>query len=161
MNTLLQRSLQLGRCAIHLTDRWFAPVADLAARLYIAQVFFSAGLTKLNDWDTTLFLFTEEYRVPLLPPNLAALGGTFGELFFPVLLALGLAGRLGALGLFGVNLMAVVSYWHVLGTPEQAAGLTHHLVWGLLLAGLMAHGPGKLSLDAMVRHRWPDLGKAA
>ena len=72
----------------------FARVADLgrpllllALRLFIASVFFKAGLTKIEDWDTTLFLFTEEYSVPLLPPALAAFLGTAGELLLPPLLA--------------------------------------------------------------------------
>ena len=66
--------------------------ALLAARLYVAQVFFSAGLTKLRDWDTTLALFADEYHVPLLPPAVAAVAGTAGELVLPLLLALGLGG---------------------------------------------------------------------
>ncbi|MGQ5522896.1 DoxX family protein [Chitinimonas sp. PSY-7] len=151
MNAILTRTLAIGQKASALLECYFAPIADLVVRLYIANVFFSSGLTKIQDWDTTVFLFTEEYHAPLLPPNVAAFAGTAGELVFPVLLALGLAGRFGALGLFGVNVMAVISYWHVLGTPEQAAGLTQHILWGLLLVTLIAHGPGKLSLDALIQ----------
>ena len=66
------------------------PLAALLARLYVAQVFFLSGLTKLRDWETTLFLFTEEYKVPVLPPAVAAVMGTGGELVLPVLLVLGL-----------------------------------------------------------------------
>ena len=73
------------------------PAAALAARLYVGQVFFLAGLTKLRDWGTTVALFTDEYRVPWLSPALAAFLGTAGELVLPVLLVLGLGGRLGAL----------------------------------------------------------------
>lgn len=86
------------------------PLLLLALRLYIASVFFKAGLTKIEDWDTTLFLFTEEYSVPLLPPTLAALLGTAGELLLPPLLAIGLAGRFAALGLTVVNAMALLAY---------------------------------------------------
>ncbi|PHV12194.1 DoxX family protein [Chitinimonas sp. BJB300] len=156
MNALLTRSLAIGQKASSLLDCYFAPLADLIVRLYIANVFFSAGLTKIQDWDTTILLFTEEYHAPLLPPVVAAVAGTAGELAFPILLALGLAGRLSALGLFGVNVMAVVSYWHVLGMPDQAAGLTQHILWGLLLAMLVAHGPGKLSLDALIQRYLPN-----
>ncbi|WP_269533563.1 DoxX family membrane protein [Chitinimonas sp. BJYL2] len=145
--------IRAHQCLVHGLAQWLAPIATLVTRLYVAQVFFRAGLSKIEDWDTTVFLFTEEYRTPLLSPALAALAGTAGELILPVLLALGLAGRLGALGLFAVNAMAVVSYWHVLGTPEQAAGLTHHLHWGLLLMLLAGYGPGKLSLDTLLT-RW-------
>ena len=69
--------------------RVLQPVAALMARLYVAHVFFLAGLTKVRDWDTTLFLFTDEYKVPLLPPVVAAIMGTCAELVLPVLLVLG------------------------------------------------------------------------
>jgi len=122
-----------------------APVLDLAIRLDVANVFFKSGLTKIDDWDKTVFLFQEEYHVPLLPPGLAAFLGTFGELAFPPLLALGLAGRFSALALSIVNVMAVVAYWHVLGNNEAA--LMSHFYWGVLLLVTLLHGPGKLSLD--------------
>jgi putative oxidoreductase len=121
------------------------PLAQLAARLYIAQVFFASGLTKLRDWDTTLALFTDEYAVPLLPPAAAALLGTAGELVLPVLLALGLAGRFAAAGLFVVNAVAVISLMDI---PTPA--LQQHVFWGSLLIGLLLWGPGRWSLDRFV-----------
>jgi putative oxidoreductase len=130
--------------------RWAAPWVDLGVRLYLAGVFFRAGLTKIQDWDTTLFLFQEEYHVPLLPPAWAAVAATAGELILPLLLAFGLAGRLGAVGLSVLNLMAVFAYWHVLGQPGQAAALTQHVLWGLLLSMLVVHGNGRLTLDRLV-----------
>ena len=84
-------------------------LALLAARLYVAQVFWLSGLTKIRDWGTTIALFENEYHVPLLPPELATYMGTAGELGLPVLLVLGLGGRFAALGLFVVNLMAALS----------------------------------------------------
>ena len=72
-------------------------------RFYVGYQFWKAGLIKLNSWDSTLFLFEYEYRTPLLSPYLAALLGTVGELLFPLMLFVGLAGRLGALGLSVVN----------------------------------------------------------
>jgi putative oxidoreductase len=121
------------------------PLAQLAARLFVAKVFFLAGLTKLRDWETTLLLFTEEYKVPLLPPELAAFAGTAGEIVLPVLLVLGLGGRLAALGLSVVNVVAVLS---VPEMPEPALAL--HVFWGSLLAGLVLWGPGRWSLDARI-----------
>jgi len=135
----------------HKWLRYGADVLDLAIRLHVANAFFKSGLTKIEDWDKTVFLFQEEYRVPLLPPEVAAFLGTFGELVFPVLLALGLAGRLSALSLSVVNLMAVVSYWHVLG--GNPAALSHHFYWGALLLVTALHGPGRLSVDHWVL-RW-------
>lgn len=118
------------------------PLAAFLARLYVAQVFFLAGLTKLRDWETTLFLFTEEYKVPLLPSAMAAFMGTGGELVLPVLLVLGLCGRFGALGLSVMNVVAVISLSEI-----APAALQQHVLWGALLAGVAIYGPGPLSLD--------------
>jgi putative oxidoreductase len=121
---------------------------DLGIRLYVAKVFFWSGLTKLRDWETTLTLFQDEYHVPVLPPELAAYLGTAGELVFPVFLAFGLATRCAALGLTFVNVMAVVSYWYFLKTAEPA--LAQHLYWGVLILVIVLHGPGRISLDAIL-----------
>jgi putative oxidoreductase len=127
------------------------PLALLLARQYVARVFFLSGLTKLRDWDTTLLLFTEEYRVPLLSPPVAAWAGTAGELVLPVLLAFGLGGRLAAAGLFVVNGVAVLSL------PELTeAAAQQHLFWGCLLAGLVLWGPGRWSVDALW---WPRVAR--
>jgi putative oxidoreductase len=130
---------------------WLAPLGDLLLRLYVANVFWKAGLVKIQSWSSTLYLFSEEYKVPLLAPEIAAYMGTGVELFFPVLLAFGLAGRLAAFVLFVFNIIAVVSY-----PTLNAAGLADHQLWGLLLALLVLRGPGKLSLDHLL---WPRLQK--
>ena len=124
------------------------PLAQLAARLYVAQAFFLSGLTKIRDWDTTLLLFNDEYHVPLLPPTLAAYAGTTGELVLPVFLVLGLAGRFAALGLSVVNVMAALSLAEI-----APAALQQHVFWGSLLLGLALWGPGKLSLDRLLAPR--------
>ena len=123
------------------------PVAALLARWYVAQVFFLSGLTKLRDWEITLALFTDEYQVPLLSPALAAVLGTAGELFLPVLLLLGLGARFAALGLSVVNGVAVISLAEI-----APAALQQHLLWGVLLAGLAICGPGRWALEQRV---WP------
>lgn len=125
---------------------------DLAIRLYVANVFFSSGLLKIGNWDGTLYLFREQYHVPLLPPVAAAWLGAFGELFFPPLLALGLATRFAALSLSFVNVVAVISFWHVLA--ENEAAQMSHFYWGLLLLVILCHGPGKLSLDHWIWTRY-------
>jgi len=129
------------------------PLAQLAARLYVAQAFFLSGLTKIRDWDTTLALFNDEYHVPLLPPELAAVMGTGGELVLPVLLALGLAGRFAALGLSVMNVVAVLSLAEI-----APAALQQHQFWGSLLIGLLLWGPGRWSVDAWLARRFQ--GKA-
>lgn len=131
-----------------LLDR-LQPLAALAARLFVAQVFWLSGLTKLRDWSVTLELFTYEYQVPLLPPPVAAVLGTSGELVLPVLLVLGLGGRVAALGLSVVNGVAVLSLPDM---PEAAFQL--HLFWGSLLAGLAVFGPGRWSVDGWLVKRW-------
>jgi putative oxidoreductase len=135
--------------------RWLhgaAHVLDLGIRLYVAEVFFRSGLLKIGNWNGTLYLFKNEYRVPLLPPEAAAWLGTFGELLFPPLLALGLAARFAALSLSAFNVVAVVSFWHVLSGNEAA--LMSHVYWGILLLVTLCHGPGKIALDHWIRRRW-------
>lgn len=129
------------------------PLVLLATRLFVAWQFLKSGWLKLTTWDTTLELFRSEYQVPLLPPTVAAVAGTFGELFFPVLVALGLFARFGAIGLFAVNVMAVVSYWHVLGGDGFEAALGQHVLWGYMLAVVAVFGAGRFSLDALVGRR--------
>ncbi|MEX8495447.1 DoxX family protein [Sphaerotilus sp.] len=125
------------------------PLAQLAARVVVAKVFFLSGLTKLRDWETTLALFTDEYHVPLLSPEVAAFAGTAGEIVLPVLLVLGLGGRFAALGLSVMNVVAVLS---VPEMPEAAFAL--HVFWGSLLVGLVLWGPGRWSADAVIGPRF-------
>lgn len=148
--------MKLAAVLIGRFVRWTqsaAPLLDLAIRLYVAEIFFRSGLLKIGNWDGTLYLFANEYRVPLLPPEAAAWLGTFGELFFPPLLALGFAGRFAALSLSVVNVMAVISFWHVLGGNEAAR--MSHFYWGLLLLVTLCHGPGKLSIDYFIQKKLP------
>jgi len=124
---------------------FLTPLLDLFIRLYVANVFWKAGLTKIDDWESTVALFENEYKVPLLSPELAATLGAGAELFFPVLLALGLGGRFAAFSLFVFNIVAVISY------PDLSEiGLKDHQFWGLLLLVTLLHGPGKLSVDHLL-----------
>jgi putative oxidoreductase len=116
--------------------------ALLAARVYVAWVFFASGLTKLRDWGTTVSLFTDEYKVPLLPPAAAAFMGTAGELVLPVLLVIGMGTRFSALGLFVVNAVAVIALQEI-----APAAFQQHVLWGALLAGIAVFGGGHLTLE--------------
>jgi len=151
MITALRTPLAWSRRAIAALDA-LQPLAQLLARLFVAQAFFLSGLTKLRDWDITLALFTDEYHVPLLPPEAAAVMGTAGELVLPVLLALGLGGRFAAAGLTVVNIVAVLSLSEI-----APAALHQHHLWGSLLIGLLLWGPGRWALDAPLARRWRDL----
>ena len=127
----------------------------LGARLYVSWQFFKSGYIKITSWDSTLYLFENEYHTPVLSPHVAAVAGTFGELFFPTVLVIGIAGRLSAIGLFAVNAMAVISYANVLLAEGYEAALGQHVLWGSLLLFLIIYGPGKLSLDYLLnRSRW-------
>lgn len=125
------------------------PLLDFVVRYWVAEAFFKSGLTKIASWDTTIALFENEYAVPLLSPELAAYLGTATELVIPVLLVLGLFTRPAALVLFVFNIIAVISY------PDLSeGGIKDHVYWGLLLLVTLFHGPGKLSLDHLIRSKF-------
>jgi putative oxidoreductase len=104
---------------------------------------------KVSNWSATLALFHDEYKVPVLPPDLAACAGAFGELFFPVLLFAGVLTRPAALGLFAVNAIAVISYPQLFQFDCPAA-INQHWEWGASLLVLAAFGAGRISLDAVL-----------
>jgi len=143
--------LRQGWTGLVAVLEWLQSPALLAARLYVAHVFFLSGLESLRSWDATLFLYESEFHVPLLPPQLAAVMGTAGEVLLPPLLALGLFGRFGALGLFVVNAVALLSYMYAL----QAPAILLHYIWGILLIVVALWGPGKWSID----HLWMRRGR--
>lgn len=124
--------------------------ADLIAvvmRLAIAAPFFLSGRTKVEGLLTvspsTFYLFAEEYRVPLLPPDIAAYAATWAEHLFPILIVLGLTTRLSALALLGMTL--VIQLFVV------PTGWPTHLLWLGPLLFLIGQGPGSFSLDRLLK----------
>jgi len=140
-NSLIARLWHLSEQGIAALNA-LQPAAQLLARLYIAKCFFQSGLVKIQDFDTTIALFMDEYHVPLLNPTVAAYVGTAAELCLPVLLVLGLGGRFAAAGLFILNAVAVLSLMDV-----APAAFQQHMFWGSLIAALLLWGPGKWSVD--------------
>ena len=131
----------------------FASLLLLAARLFVSWQFLKSGWLKLTDWETTLFLFQEEYHTPLLSPAAAAVAGTFGELVFPALLIAGFMSRYAAAGLFAVNVIAVISYTHILLAEGFEAALGQHYLWGFVLLVLAVFGPGRWAADSLFQRK--------
>ncbi|MCK5903370.1 MAG: DoxX family protein [Cocleimonas sp.] len=130
-------------------DVFLKPALLLGFRLYVAQVFFMSGLTKIKTWSSTLSLFEYEYNVPVIPFELAAYMATIAELVLPVALVVGLFSRPAALGLFILNVVAAISY------PEiSPAGINDHIIWGTMLAVVFAFGPGNVSIDKLLSNLW-------
>ncbi len=136
-----------------LASTWGADIFGLILRCYVGLQFFKSGLVKVQIWEGTLDLFRDEYHVPLLPPELAAVFGTAGELGLPLLLFVGLLSRPAALGLLAVNIMAVVSY-PVLFTLPCPAAINDHFYWGALLLVIVFFGPGRITLDQWLAKKW-------
>lgn len=130
-------------CADILTRGIGHTLLALVDRIAIAAIFFMSGRTKVTGLLTltegTYTLFREEYRVPLLPPELAAHIAAYAEHLFPLLLVLGLATRLSALALLGMTL--------VIQTFVYPDAWPTHLSWAGLLLYLAARGGGALSAD--------------
>jgi putative oxidoreductase len=118
---------------------------QLLFRLAIASVFLPTGLLKLASWESTIALFQDEYKVPMLPPVIAAMLATTVELGCSSLLIAGLATRLATLPLLGqivtIQLFVYPQAWH------------EHLVWGSILLFLLTRGAGAISADHLFG-RW-------
>lgn len=146
MNPLF-RLIRLYYSVSHLPE-YLAPAFDLGLRLLLANVFFKSGLTKIQSWDSTLYLFSDVYAVPLLSPEAAAFLATGAELGLPVLLVLGLFGRFAASGLFILNAVAAFSY------PDLSeAGFNQHVYWGIMLAMLLLASRWQWSTDFWLEKR--------
>lgn len=120
------------------------------ARLFIAVTFFLSGRTKVDGLLTlkpaTYYLFQYEYRIPVIPPDVAAHIAALNETLFPVLLVLGLASRVSALVLLGMT--TVIEVFVYPGAWET------HLGWATALAFIVFRGPGALSLDHLIRQKF-------
>jgi putative oxidoreductase len=130
------------------TMEWLSPLFLLGLRAYVANAFFKSGLTKIMDFSSTVALFENEYKVPIISPTLAAVSGTAAELILPALLLAGLASRPTALALFVFNIVAVVSY------PDISdSGVKDHFLWGTMILVVAFFGSGRLSFDHEIKSR--------
>lgn len=121
----------------------------LALRIFPAAVFWQSGQTKVEGWQVTasaLYLFREEYKLPLIDPVIAAHLAAFAEHFFPLLLVVGLATRLSALALLAMTLVIQIFVY-------PGAWPTHG-TWIACFLVLIAQGPGVVSVDHLIASRW-------
>ncbi|MDE1901270.1 MAG: DoxX family protein [Alphaproteobacteria bacterium] len=112
----------------------------LLERFWMSKIFFQSGLLKVSDWGNTLFLFANEYSVPLLSPKLAAYAATAVELSCPILLIIGLGSRLAAIPM--IVMTGVIEFTYT-DNPQ-------HFFWAMVLATILCFGPGKISLDHLI-----------
>jgi putative oxidoreductase len=123
-------------------DRVPLSLHQLLFRLAVAGVFFRAGLTKVASWEPTVALFRDEYKVPVLAPELAAVMASLFEVGCSLLLIAGLATRLATLPLLGM-ILTIQLFVYPQAWPE-------HLVWTSILLFLLTRGAGPISLDHLV-----------
>lgn len=135
-----------ARRVVDWLDRVPYTLLAIPLRLAVATIFWNSAMTKLANWETALELFREEYRLPLVPPELAAYLAVSIELSAPVLLVLGLATRPVALLLLGMTLVIEV-FVYPLAWPT-------HIQWAAMLLVLLCRGAGGWSVDAWLRKRW-------
>ena len=124
------------------------PYAVLAIplRLGVAWIFWSSAQVKLIDWQRTVQLFADEYRVPLLPPELAANMALSIEIAAPVLLVLGLFTRATVTVLMGMTA--------VIQTFVYPEAWPTHLQWVAMMVVLLCRGAGTLSVDYLLWRRF-------
>jgi putative oxidoreductase len=124
---------------------------QLAGRIGVGATFFRAGLLKYHSWEFTVKLFQDEYRVPVLDPEVAARIAMLQELTIPILLFLGLATRIATLPLLGM--IAVIQIF------VYPNAYNDHLTWGSILLLLLTRGPGVFSLDYLIERRMPAVSR--
>jgi putative oxidoreductase len=133
---------------VALLERFPMAVLQLLFRISIGAVFWNSGLTKLASWQSTVVLFRDEYRVPVIPPEIAAALAASVELTCPVLLVLGLATRLATLPMLGMTFVIEAFVY-----PED---WIEHLMWASLLLFILTRGAGSISLDRWLAPRLLD-----
>src|SRR5262245_10192142 len=119
------------------------PFVTLAVRLFVGNFFWQSGMLKIANWPGTLYLFENEYKVPLLAPDMAAILATVAELVLPVLLVFGLGARIAAVGMLAMIAVAEFGY---AAAPENT-------YMAVILAMLLFQGPGRISVDYWIRKK--------
>lgn len=149
----MNKIIELNNSIFALVQSLLSPIFLLFIRVWVAWVFFKSGQLKYSSWDSTIYLFTSEYKVPFLSPEIAAYLATATELAIPVLLVFGIFTRASAAMLFVFNIIAVVSYPALTedGFSLFSLGVMDHQIWGLMLLTTVIFGAGKLSADYLLK----------
>lgn len=124
-------------------EKFFLPLLIFFMRFWMARIFWYSGLVKISSWQSTLFLFQHEYKVPIIPPELAAYFATAIELSCPILLVFGIATRFATLPMLAMTAVIQFTYLH----------LIDHFYWAILLGTILLYGPGTLSIDYWIRRK--------
>ena len=139
-------AVSLAGHAMRWLDRIPYALLAIPLRLAVATVFWNSAQSHLANWDSTLYLFETDYALPFLPPGPAAYLAVTIEVVTPILLVLGLLTRAATLVLLGMTTVIEVFVY-----PEA---WPTHIQWAAMLFVLLARGPGKLSLDWLIRRRF-------
>jgi len=139
-------AVSLAGHAMRSLDRIPYALLAIPLRLAVATVFWNSAQSHLANWDTTLYLFETDYALPFLPPGPAAYLAVTIEVVTPILLVLGLLTRAATFVLLGMTTVIEVFVY-----PEA---WPTHIQWAAMLFVLLARGPGKLSLDWLIRRRF-------
>jgi putative oxidoreductase len=135
--------IELSRRVLTWLDAFPYTLLAIPLRLAIATVFWNSAQAHMANWDTTFYLFENDYALPFLPPHLAAYMAVTIEVTTPILLVLGLLTRPASAVLLGMTLVIEVFVY-----PQA---WPTHIQWAAMLLVLLARGPGKLSIDWLVR----------
>ena len=129
---------------VFILEKCFMPILTLLIRLWMAKIFWYSGLTKISDWQTTIALFEDVYKVPFISSQIAAYVTVSSELICPILLSLGFAARFAAIPLIIITAVIQFSFLYKV----------EHFYWMLLFSILLCYGPGFFSVDYLIRKRF-------
>lgn len=121
-------------------DKWLSPLWFLYVRYWLAKAFFKSGLVSIADWKGNVDLFRYEFKVPIIPPEIAAFTSTAVELICPIMLIFGVGTRIGALGILSTAVIIELTYIHHLD----------HILWIFVSSLLILKGAEKISIDYLL-----------
>ncbi|MFQ3307470.1 MAG: putative oxidoreductase [Candidatus Midichloriaceae bacterium] len=136
-------------CVTGFLEKYVSVIFILACRVHIFWIFFNSGWLKFRnalngEWYVTEYLFQYEYKTPFISYQLAAILGTFNELFFSSLILIGFASRLSSIALLFMTIVISLTYVY---NNEQ-------LIWGLILLNIIIFGPKMISIDHFIKRKF-------